>query len=771
MVKIYDKEFPQGDEDYKEHFDKFPFKLSDFQKHSIKTIVNGDHSLVVACTGSGKSIPFEFAVSYFVNQGKKVIYASPIKALSNQKYHDLREKFPDISFGILTGDIKNNPDASVMIMTAEIVHNQLQNDHIDPEVACVVFDEIHYINDADRGTIWEESILMLNPDIQLVMLSATIATPEKFASWIENRPLNTKEVCIAITNKREVPLTHYSFLTAGKLKKIEPTDKGKRVKKEIEDNINKLHVIKHANGKIDIPTIQNVKRIIRHFRDNKITVKRSFILDSICNIMNENNMLPAIIFVFSRKQVITLAKELNNSYNDKFNAAVQCESIIRHLPNYKEYLLLPEYHEIVALLEKGIAFHHGGMLSILREIVEIMFARGYVKILFATETFAAGINLPVKTAVFIQLDKYSDEGNRMLHPHEYTQMAGRAGRRGIDLVGNVIHLDNLFKGVNIADVKNVMSGIPQTLVSKFKISYNWLLNNYDNVDSITNTMFHGDINAKISVLLKDKINLENDINSIKPDEILILQNYEELLAKKDAASQKKKRYIDQAIKNLVSEHPFLIDINKKIKKLHELEYQIKNAEYYITDQINLITNLLIKEGFIVDNKLTSIGIMGCKFKKVHPLIFARLLSDKYFDALEPSEITAVLSCFTRGRREDEEVVPEKFNLPFIISISEKYEDYENKNKLSTGSDYNMQYTQIDNILEWCLCEDEQSCKLVLQNIDSVGDFIKTILEINAIAEELLKVADYIGNIALCDKLQKIPELILKYIATSQSLYI
>ena len=230
MVIICDTPFP-NESKYDAHFDLFPFPLSDFQKYSIQAIVEGQHSLITAHTGSGKSLPADFAIQYFVGLGKKVIYTSPIKALSNQKYYEFVAKYPHISFGIMTGDIKVNPDADVLIVTTEILMNhlfiessnlqlQFQMD-IQRDLACVVFDEIHYINDADRGRVWEQTILMLPPHIQMIMLSATIDSPEKFAAWCE-KPDSGKQVYLSSTNSRIVPLIHYGYMVVndGTLKAI-----------------------------------------------------------------------------------------------------------------------------------------------------------------------------------------------------------------------------------------------------------------------------------------------------------------------------------------------------------------------------------------------------------------------------------------------------------------------------------------------------------------------------------------------------------------------
>ena len=266
MVKICPNDYPSSDEEkYSQHFDKYTFSLSSFQKFAIEAIVEGNHILITAHTGSGKTLPAEFAIEHFVSKGKKVIYTSPIKALSNQKLYEFTQKFPHISFGILTGDIKTNPEADVLIMTTEILMNTLYAKQrkgnntnnvtmfdmdFDNELACVIFDEIHYINDADRGRVWEETIMMLPQHIQMVMLSATLDSPEKFALWCETRGqtnnTSTKSVYLTTTYERVVPLTHYSFITCtqGLFKIL----KDKQLEMEVMRTTNTLHTIQDANG-------------------------------------------------------------------------------------------------------------------------------------------------------------------------------------------------------------------------------------------------------------------------------------------------------------------------------------------------------------------------------------------------------------------------------------------------------------------------------------------------------------------------------------------
>ena len=260
MVVICDK--PYENTKYNEYFNYFNFELSDFQKYSIEAIVTGNHSLVTAHTGSGKTLPAEFAIRYFKSKEKKIVYTSPIKALSNQKYYEFTNKYPDISFGIFTGDIKMNPCADVLIMTTEILMNYLYNLNsdiiekkeddfelnINEELACVIFDEVHYINDENRGKNWEQTILMLPEHIQMIMLSATIDSPDKFAKWCE-RESNTKQVYLSSTYKRVVPLTHYGFLITNE--GVFKTIKNKELQEKIKGKTNKFITLKSKEDNFD----------------------------------------------------------------------------------------------------------------------------------------------------------------------------------------------------------------------------------------------------------------------------------------------------------------------------------------------------------------------------------------------------------------------------------------------------------------------------------------------------------------------------------------
>ena len=838
MVKLCPNTYPKENNDtYSNYFSLFPFPLSPFQQWSVQSIVEGNHVLTCAHTGSGKTISAEFAIQYFVGLNKKVIYTSPIKALSNQKFYEFTQKYPHISFGIITGDIKCNPEAQVIIMTAEILLNKLSvkqssdvktttgyldfDIDIETELACVVMDEVHYINDPDRGGVWEETIMLLPPHVQMVMLSATLDTPEVFAKWIETCKCkdNSKEVYLTYTDHRVVPLTHYSFIscTSGLFKGL----KDKVLESEINKTINTLHVIQDSKGNFNEPNYLKIKKTLDLFQTKNHYVKRQHILNQVAKYMVEHAMLPAICFVLSRKALEICANEitiplLEDDSKTGYIVAKECENIIRKLPNFQEYLNLPEYIQIVSLLEKGIGIHHAGIMPVLREMVELMFAKGHVKLLFATETFAVGINMPTKTVVMTDVNKFDGTGMRILYSHEYTQMAGRAGRRGIDTIGSVIHLTNLFKGgVDMTSLKTMMRGKPQRLVSKYKISYHlvltWILYNTsaNNLTSHTQkTMIQNEIDIQKKILLKqlddkkmDISKLESIISHLKTPKD-VCEKYIQLKTILKTSVNKTKRETEKTIQNITNEY---INVDKdcetisnwicKQDELRKLETDITNTETILENNIYKMVKILKDKMFIVDGeqeltlKTTINGQIAIVFKEVHCLTFANLICDttNLFHTFCPDEIVAFLSCFTNiSVSEDLRVIPEHFFstnkthlsvcLKEVYNSYQGYNEWETQNYVKTGVDYHMTFDIVDYMLEWCKTDSEPDCKQLLQKMGQesnifLGEFVKAILKINNIVLELSMGAELLGNMELLYKLQQIPQRTMKYVATNQSLYV
>ena len=840
MVKNCDiNNYPsEHEEKYKEHFTKFKYPLHIFQKWAIEGIVEGHYVLACCPTGSGKSLPAEFSVDFFASRGKKVIYCSPIKSLSNQKFADFSQKYPHVSIGIITGDIRCNPNASVLIMTTEILLNKLYQlksgakvgnsatsfeMDIENELGCVIFDEIHMINDPGRGHVWESSIMMLPRHIQMIGLSATLDNPEKFASWLENRSIinvedKTVEKIVYLTKKfiRAVPLTHYSFITT--INGINKHVKDKALQAEIKNLTDKTFIIQDANGVFNELNYRNMDKMLKLFDANDVRIKRSHVLNKVSEFMVEKEMLPAICYVFSRKQLEVCAHEITANlleFDSKIPYTIdyECEQIIRKLPNYKEYLNLPEYIDMVTLLRKGVAMHHSGLMPVLKEIVEILFSKGYIKLLFATESVAIGLNLPVKTCVFTDIYKHDDSSIRILQGHEYQQASGRSGRLGLDVVGHVIHLNNLFRDTSAAAYKTMMNGKPQTLSSKFKISYNLLLNlidigNTDLIGFAKKSMVTNDLNSQMRQVQLEIGKCNEELERLKscttnlrtPRDIV--EQYIELNLKKDNYATKKRKEMEKEIQKIKDNFKYLEQDNATIQKsllkeeeLGELMRHQEGLSKYLDNDVNKVLDLLTKDGFIHDTSLNEVldtvldklslkGKMATQLREVHCLVFAHLLDGNTIVDLSVNQLVALFSCFTNiSVKEDfQDINPytDDAGLKNVIcNVNKLYSEYQDKEtalRINTGVDYTIHYDLLNYVEDWTNCTCDSECKLVLQRLSDekeifLGEFVKALLKINNISCEMEKIAEQMGNIEFLSKLKQIPELTLKYVVTNQSLYV
>jgi superfamily II RNA helicase len=812
MVKICSSEYPLENEAlYEMHFQLFSFPLSSFQKFAIEGTVEGHHVLVTAHTGSGKTLPAEFAIQYFVGKGKKVIYTAPIKALSNQKFYEFSAKFPEISFGILTGDIKTNPEADVLIMTTEILLNTLyakkENTNknsllsfdmdFENDLACVIFDEIHYINDAERGRVWEETIMLMPLHIQMVMLSATLDSPENFAAWCESHQTE-KEVYLATTYQRVVPLTHYSFITC--TQGLFKTLKDKKLEMEIMKQTNKLHIIQDAKGTFAELNYYMLQKTLNLMKQKNHFVKRQHVLNSVSKHMVQNNMLPAICFVLNRKTLEDCAKEITtNLLEDDSKVPYiinrECEQIIRKLPNYQEYLQLPEYHQMVALLEKGIAIHHAGVMPVLREMVELLFAKGYIKLLFATETFAVGINMPTKTVLFTNLLKFDGNNMRPLLGHEYTQMAGRAGRRGIDTLGYVIHLTNLFGSeIDLLTLKTMMKGKPQLLQSKFKISYNLMLNFQHVEDMLEHCLFSQEIKTQNRFEESRLHNLSAEASEYREKLKNPFDKIEEFVNAKErirSSVNKTKKELDKKLLELTKEYPTIsedvsnfVKYQDKIMEYEKTKEALHHNNAFLQTKKENVIYLLQQYGMINESmNLTQKGEIASQIREIHCLVFAELLLSHSFDNSSAEDLVSIFSCFTNITVPEEKkqlIIPDSDVTNHLKQIKEMYDTYQKNEcylQVDTGFNYdNFHFDLLQFMPQWCNTSNYQETKWILQEIALhkeifLGEFVKAVLKINTIASELENIAQQINDLSLLQKLREIPRLTMKHVVTNQSLYI
>lgn len=498
----------------------WPFELDTFQKEAIYHLESGNSVFVAAHTSAGKTVVAEYAIALAAKHMTKAIYTSPIKALSNQKFRDFRNVFGDV--GILTGDVQISPEASCLIMTTEILRSMLyRGADLIRDVEFVIFDEVHYVNDLERGVVWEEVIIMLPEHVTLILLSATVPNTYEFASWVGRT--KKKDIYVISTSKRPVPLEHY--LWAGKeMHKIVDSEKrfiegGWKTANDIlsgrdkakEQQAGEAHFQQRGGGDIaragggqntrggsnqrggqqqrggaqqrgrGQPSNRGQGNIARTGRGGGRTSAaqdRNLWVHLVSRLRKED-LLPCCIFVFSKKRCEENADSLSNqdfcTATEKSAIHIIIEKSIARLKT--EDRVLPQIRRVRELLGRGIAVHHGGLLPIIKEIVEILFAKTLVKVLFATETFAMGLNLPTRTVVFSGYRKHDGREFRNLLPGEYTQMAGRAGRRGLDTVGSVIIVTSgKTEAPPAAELRQMILGDPTKLRSQFRLTYNMILN-------------------------------------------------------------------------------------------------------------------------------------------------------------------------------------------------------------------------------------------------------------------------------------------------------
>lgn len=456
---------------------------------------------VAAHTSAGKTVVAEYAIALARKNLKKAIYTSPIKALSNQKYREFKTKFGADNVGILTGDVCLNPQANCLIVTTEVLQHMLyKSADMTRDIDWVVFDEVHYVNDDERGFVWEETIIMLPDHISLVMLSATVPNYRVFAQWVGTT--KRKVVYVQATEKRPVPLEHSiyfedkTYLIKGADDKI-IDDEFRRVFAKIKKKKDSNYKSQGQGKKLDkaVKIAENIKRredalerlIKSETRANAEegmrvgNSKESRNLQQFINHLYTKTLTPAIIFCFSRVQCETYASSIATAVN--LVSAGERSSVLGFYRSTLQRLKagdrkLPQIRKLKVFLQAGIGVHHAGMLPILKETVEILFSQGLIKVLFATTTFAMGVNMPARTVAFLKLDKRDNKGDlNFLDSSEYLQMAGRAGRRGKDDKGTVIiYMDSSSKHFPKAeDVKSLLQGKGKQLESKFKITYNMIL--------------------------------------------------------------------------------------------------------------------------------------------------------------------------------------------------------------------------------------------------------------------------------------------------------
>ena len=681
-------------EDPKQYY-KFKFRPDHFQLWGMKAINDGHNLFCSAHTGSGKTVLAQHAIFKTLSEGKQAIYASPIITLSNQKFKEFQEDFDEYNqdnVGILTGDSKINPTAKILIMTAEILRNALERKsdeevyewNFNPDkIGCVVLDEVHYINNPDRGKVWEDIIINLNPNIRLIMLSATLNGAEDLVKWIGN--LKNVPCNLVSTEKRPVPLQHKLFFD------------------------NEFIMIMDDDEWKDGEWNKIAKSSKKYFNDKRTKSNIPLLFKCLKKLI-EKEELPVTIFLLNKKMVENIAKKMPFTFKTDLT---RIKSLwFTHLNKYEEtYKHSEQWLFVKSLVFKGIGIHHRGILPMLREIVEIMYGEKLLSVLIATETFAMGVNMPTRTTIFPQLTKWDGKGRRNLKPDEYTQMAGRAGRRGLDKYGNVILIPE-YEMIEEWEARKMLMSPPQKIESKFSIDYSYILkklifrieNNIDTpvIEYLKNSIKKSYLNTEQDSFLN---NLKEQTSVYKKYRDKDFDEYEEIfnqyIEKEDQINNSKNNFIKLSGKkvkkikremNLIKEKiPDRIfnKLQNQIKKqneLNKLKNQIDYHDMKYNDQIERIMIFLIKENLLDDNyNLSKLGRIVAEVNECNPLLLGYILNNNILNQLEFSEIIAILSTFIKDdsnndlRIQNLEISENLKNLMYDLSdYADKLYNYENR---------------------------------------------------------------------------------------------
>lgn len=779
-----------------------PYEYDPFQKHAFKAIQEKQDVFVCAHTSSGKTAVAEDGIIRTLRNGKSVIYASPIKSLSNEKCKEFSEKFEQFGYkvGILTGDNKTNVEEKCLIMTAEILRNALYNlrqnaqhqkksvsqNFID-NLGCVILDEIHFMNDPDRGRVWEEIIILLPPTVQLIMLSATVSNPEKFAYWVSM--CRKSHVVLIFTEKRIVPLIHslfvdgklYQFLDENMTFSGEKFNIGKQEHQAIVKEREKKH-----KSRIDENAIPNMVKFLK-----------------------EKDLLQAIFFSFSRQNCEKYAHSINISLIDHIERSEVDKLFWEHMHPHLHLLKdIPQVIDIKECLRVGIAYHHSGLLPVLKEIVEIAFKKGFVKVLFATETFAVGVNTPTRTVVFTELEKFTNKKKRFITTSEYRQMSGRAGRRGKDVVGNVILLP-IYNFPDEQELRAVVLGSVPEITSKFKWDYQFFLKitystNIDINSFFTRSLFNSENMMVLYGLYNEEIRLTEKIvelgkrisecqENLEPVELFLKTEKSQsqfglaikvtLTKQQQKTQQVIKKQIDSSA-NLRAIIPVVRERNMLVDKLSSLKEQIKTNSERIMYHMTNMQKILEIAGYVGEtSEMSNRGIVGSQINECNPIILTEIIMNDILVGLSPGEIVAIVSLFTDPVKleidDDQKVVyienkiiSDKYNqLKDIISRFREIE-VDISGAVPDYGDWDLSVSYIDMALMWAnKATIPEMLEILVLKGEYEGNFVKNMLKISNIVHDIIGICKMTEKINLLPVLEQIDSLILRDFVSVSSLYL
>ena len=759
---------------------KLRYNLDSFQKEACDNIDNGYNIVVSAPTGSGKTAIAEYSIEYskLKDSTSKIIYTCPIKSLCNEKYRDMNIFYNSINsnyvIGLMTGDIIINPDGDIIIMTTEVLYNLMvtTNNNFNPK--CIIFDEVHYINDDGRGHIWEKCIItsVLNYDCILVLLSATIGNMSELLEWL-NSINSTKKFIPIIKTERPVPLREFVIVnTKSRIFTKKTADVDEEIRSVSSDPNPEMYDLLELNE-------NNYRQVNKYWTKlEEFGYSLQFELETLCNQINSNPNLgiPAIIFVLSKKKCIQYAHMIQTSYV----TYKESNEILRFFDsNLKEFVDCSQYIELRKTIINGVGYHHSGLIPKIREVVEFLIKNKLIKIVFATETFAVGLNFPVKTVVLTGLNKPTSNGIRNLYVSEYKQMAGRAGRRFIDIYGNVIIW--LYKERTVTknpypswqEIYNITRGPVDNIVSKYIIEPNYILkniitNSYNQTSYNSFKYYKSEKNKSPGIDIPDKFvkifDIEKKMIEYSKNNITFKdKNYLKLFNKftKEEQNDYKKflqNYSNSFVKNEIELYneleqsiiQFLLS-NDFIKENKENKENIENIE-----------NKEINPKIILTNK----GLLAQLFNEINPILFVNHM-DLIFTI--KNNIIPILSMFIDdGASIDETII--NWSEPEIIFweklIKNNYENFIDKYPKWTFYPLNFRIVK-----QWISNPMLTLDDIVNEHQIDMGTIAKILIKMYQISDELINNLNKINQSDLTEFINEQKKLLIRYPLKIDSLYI
>ena len=727
----------------------YTFPFDDFQLRSCQSLEDGRSVLVAAPTGAGKTIVGEFAAFLADRQGTRCFYTTPIKALSNQKFQELTKIYGESEVGLLTGDSSINGDAPIVVMTTEVLRNMI---YANPEslttLGFVVMDEVHYLADKFRGAVWEEILIHLPERIQIVSLSATVSNAEEFGDWLVSV---RGETDVVLSEIRPVPL--YQHILIG----------------------NRLLDLFVDDGRVNPEIVRLERNSVRRFpgsnrgwQQKPQSTIRQLSRPEIVEKLKERGFLPAISFIFSRAGCDAavnqcIAEGISLTTGDEKSAIREIIAKRTSELPHEDFGVL-RFHEWCQALERGVAAHHAGLLPMFKETIEELFQLGYLKMVFATETLALGINMPARTVLLEKLIKWNGETHAAITAGEYTQLTGRAGRRGIDIEGNAVIVWS--EQIDSAFAAGLASTRTYPLRSSFAPSYNMSANLIARFGterarkSLAASFAQFQADRSVSGLIRQIEKNQQAMESMRGESSCHLGDFSEYMSHRfaikdleNSTPRHRRRQAEEieSHRKAMKSHPChpcpqREDHARLLEKVRRLERESSGLQSRMEGRTNLIprtfdqvSKVLRSLGYLSGEQLTKKGSLLTRIYSESDLLLTELLNEGVFDSLSPSDCVGVLSSLVYEGRSERSRTP---RLP--RSLDEVTRDVihrwatlvelEEENGLTPQREPNFDFTW--SAVRWA---NGTSLQSILRETDiSVGDFVRAIRQIIDLLGQLLE---------------------------------